>query len=388
MRDNSHAVDNPLRKVLIIGGYGRFGARLVRLLARESALELIIAGRSGQKAERLAAEPAAARLTPLTFDRTRDPHGQIARLAPHMVVDAAGPFQHYGAEPYAVAEGALKARAHYFDLADDPGFVTGIARLNTEALAAGRAALSGASSVPALSFAAARTLLPAFSSVDGYTGGISPAPSASVGLSLIKAITSYAGKSIGVIRDGRPAFAPGLIDSLTHQIGFEGVVPLSPRRFSLVDVPDLLLAREVFPGLKTLWFGAAPQPEFGHTALSAAAQLVSAKLLPSLVPFSRVIEPLANRLTWGEARGGMFLRLTGLDHMGKRADLSWNLIAEDDAGPNIPAMAAAALIKRCLAGNPPEPGARPAHEALELADFEPFFANLAIRHGVVVHEKI
>ncbi len=388
MRDKSHAVDNPLRKVLIIGGYGRFGARLVRLLAPEDELELIIAGRSREKAESLAAEPAAAQLTPLAFDRTHDAKGQIARLAPDVVVDAAGPFQHYGAEPYAVAEGALQAGAHYFDLADDPGFVTGIERLNNEALKAGRAALSGASSVPALSFAAARTLLPAFASVDGYTGGISPAPSAEVGLSLIKAITSYAGKPIGVIRDGRPEFAPGLIDSLTHQIGFEGVTPLSPRRFSLVDVPDLLLAREVFPGLRTLWFGAAPQPEFGHAALSAAAQLVSAKLLPSLVPFSRLIEPIANRLTWGEARGGMFVRLKGPDHMGNPADLSWNLIAKDDAGPNIPAMASAALIKRCLAGNAPEPGARPAHLALELADFEPFFASLAIRHGVVVHHKI
>ncbi len=388
MTDNSHAVENPLRKVLIIGGYGRFGARLVRLLARESALELIVAGRSREKAEAVCAEPAAAQLTPVTFDRTYDPHGQIARLAPDVVVDAAGPFQHYGAAPYAVAEGALQAGAHYFDLADDPGFVTGIERLNADAVAAQRAALSGASSVPALSFAAARTLLPAFAAVDGYTGGISPAPSASVGLSLIKAITSYAGKPIGVIRDGKPEFAPGLIDSLTHQVGFEGVTPLEPRRFSLVDVPDLLLAREVFPGLKTLWFGAAPQPEFGHAALSAAAQLVSAKLLPSLVPFSRLIEPVANRLTWGEARGGMFVRLTGLDHMGNRADLSWNLIAKDDSGPNIPAMASAALIKRWLAGTPPDPGARPAHEALELADFEPFFASLAIRHGVVVHHKI
>ncbi len=39
--------------------------------------------------------------------------------------------------------------------------------------------------------------------------------------------------------------------------------------------------------------------------------------------------------------------------------------------------------KRWLAGQPPEPGARPAHEALELADFEPLFQSLGIRHGIV-----
>lgn len=376
-----------MRKILIIGGYGRFGARLVRLLADRPELELIIAGRSLDKATTLAAEPAAARLTPLAFERRGNPAGQIAALAPEVVVDAAGPFQAYGDAPYAVPEAALSSGAHYLDLADDPGFVTGIEQLNDQALAAGRAALSGASSVPALSFAAARALLPAFSTVESYTGGISPSPTAEVGLSLIKAIASYAGKPIGVIRDGKPVNAPGLVDSLTHSIGFEGVEPLGARRFSLVDVPDLILARRQFPGLKSLWFGAGPQPELGHWVLSTLALMVRYSLLPSLVPFSRIVEPLANAMRWGEARGGMFIRLTGAGPDGTPADLSWNLIAEGDNGPSIPAMATAALITRWLDGAPLKAGARPAHEALELADFEPFFKRHGIRHGVVDHRK-
>ena len=374
-----------MRKILIIGGYGRFGARLVRLLADRPELELIVAGRSLDKAKALCAEPASAKLTPLSFERRGNPAGQIAALAPEVVVDAAGPFQAYGDAPYAVPEAALASGAHYFDLADDPGFVTNIERLNGQAMAADRTALSGASSVPALSFAAARALLPAFGSVESYTGGISPSPYAEVGLSLIKAISSYAGKPIGVIRQGKPASAPGLVDSLTHTIGFDGEEPLAPRRFSLVDVPDLILARRLFPGLRTLWFGAAPQPELGHRALSACAQLVRFRLLPSLVPLARIIEPVANHLRWGEARGGMFVRLTGQGPDGTAADLSWNLIAEGDSGPSIPAMATAALIARWLDGEPLEAGARPAHEALELADFEPFFRRLDIRHGIVDH---
>ncbi|NNF77275.1 MAG: hypothetical protein HKN05_04530 [Rhizobiales bacterium] len=372
-----------MRKILIIGGYGRFGARLVRLLADEPELELIIAGRSKQKAQALCAEPAAATLTPLSFERGHDPAGQIARLQPEVVVDAAGPFQTYGKAPYTVPEAALRAGAHYLDLADAPGFVAGVAGLNTLALEAGRMAISGASSVPALSFAAARTLKPALASVETYTGGISPSPHARVGLSVIKAIASYAGRPISIIRDGKPCEAFGLIDSMYHNIRFDDADPLGLRRFSLVDVPDLLLARQIFPGLKALWFGAAPQPELGHSALTAMAWLVRLKLLPSLVPFARLMEPAASHMNWGEQRGGMFIRLTGLDHAGKHAGVSWNLIAEGDSGPSIPSIPAAALIKRLLTGEAPAPGARPAHKALELADFEPFFQSLSIRHGIV-----
>ncbi|MCP5082930.1 MAG: hypothetical protein GY948_14680 [Alphaproteobacteria bacterium] len=377
-----------MRKILIIGGYGRFGARLVRLLADEAELELIIAGRSKKKAEALCAEPAAATLTPLRFERNHNLASQIARLQPEVVVDAAGPFQSYGKAPYSVPEAALRARAHYLDLADAPGFVAGIGCLNTLALEAGRMAISGASSVPALSFAAARSLKPALASVETYTGGISPSPHARVGLSAIRAIASYTGRPIPIIRAGKPCEAFGLMDSMSHNIQLEGAAPLGARRFSLVDVPDLLLARQVFPGLKALWFGAAPQPELGHSALTAMAWLVRLGVLPSLVPLARLMEPVANHLNWGEQRGGMFIRLTGPDHAGRQAEISWNLIAEGDSGPSIPSIPAAALIKRWLAGQAPELGARSAHEALELTDFEPFFQSLGIRHGIVDHQEL
>ncbi len=63
--------------------------------------------------------------------------------------------------------------------------------------------------------------------------------------------------------------------------------------------------------------------------------------------------------------------------------ISWNLIADGDSGLSIPSIPAAALIKRWLVGQTPEPGARPTHEALELVDFEPFVQRLGVRHGIV-----
>jgi uncharacterized protein YbjT (DUF2867 family) len=41
-------------KVLVLGGYGTFGGRLVRLLADCPQLTLLVAGRSGAKARGIA----------------------------------------------------------------------------------------------------------------------------------------------------------------------------------------------------------------------------------------------------------------------------------------------------------------------------------------------
>jgi len=42
-------------KLLILGGYGVFGRRLITLLSDEPALSITVAGRSGKKAQELVA---------------------------------------------------------------------------------------------------------------------------------------------------------------------------------------------------------------------------------------------------------------------------------------------------------------------------------------------
>jgi NAD(P)-dependent dehydrogenase (short-subunit alcohol dehydrogenase family) len=107
-------------KVLVLGGYGTFGGRLVRLLADRAQLTLLVAGRSGAKAQsfcsrveaysRIARSPiaTAAKLVPLSFDRDGDLVGQLRDAAPDMVVDASGPFQLYGDDPYGVVKACLQ----------------------------------------------------------------------------------------------------------------------------------------------------------------------------------------------------------------------------------------------------------------------------------------
>ena len=123
-------------KVLILGGYGTFGGRLAQLLADEPRLTLVISGRSLAKAQAFCeSRKARAAMVPLAFDRDGAVEAQLRAAAPDLVVDASGPFQAYGPDPYGVVEAALALRINYLDLADGADFVSGIARFDAEARA-------------------------------------------------------------------------------------------------------------------------------------------------------------------------------------------------------------------------------------------------------------
>src|SRR3984885_666054 len=147
-------------KILIVGGYGTFGRRLVALLENEPGLTLIVAGRSRSRAEALCKSRPnpLATLRPLSFDRDGDLGAQLAALRPDILVDASGPFQVYGEQPSRVVEACIAAGVNYLDLADGSDFVTGIAALDDRARAAGLYVLSGVSTCPALTAAVARHL--------------------------------------------------------------------------------------------------------------------------------------------------------------------------------------------------------------------------------------
>ncbi len=367
-------------KVLILGGYGTFGGRLARLLADEDRLTLIIAGRSrGQAIAFCAAMSARAECLPVTFDRNGDVLAQLRALHPDMVVDASGPFQAYGDDPYRVVRAALTLGVDYLDLADASGFVKGIRQFDAEARTRGVVILSGVSSFPVLTAAVVRKLATGLARIETVTGGIAPSPYAGVGLNVIRAIASYAGQPV---RDGDGRLVGhGMVDGPTYTIAPPGQVPLNPIRFSLVDVPDLQVLPELWPSLRSVWMGAGPVPPVLHRALNALAWLVSKRWLPRLEPLAPIMYRAINILRWGEHRGGMFVSVAGLGEDGNPAERSWHMIAEGDDGPLIPSMAAEAIICKCLADERPAPGARPATADLELSDYDVLFARRAIVSG-------
>lgn len=370
-------------RVLILGGYGVFGGRLARLLADEPRLTLLIAGRSRAKAEAFVADLGGAAIAEAAvFDRDGPAEPQMRALEPRVVIDASGPFQDYGGDPCALVRAAIALGIDYMDLADGAEFVAGIARFDAEARARGVFVLSGVSSFPVLTAAVVRRLAQGMERVERIAGGIAPSPYAGVGLNVVRAIAGYAGRKVALTRGGLAATGHGLMEARRYTIAPPGYTPLAPTRFTLVDVPDLRVLPREWPDLDEVWMGAGPVPEVLHRMLGLMAWTVRLRLMRSLAPFARLFHWCINTLRWGEHRGGMFVEVTGSDGTGSQVTRSWQMIAEGDDGPLIPSMAAEALVRRCLAGERPAPGARAAVRELELADYERLFARRRIVTGV------
>jgi saccharopine dehydrogenase-like NADP-dependent oxidoreductase len=135
---------------MVIGGTGGFGRRLVEGLVASTDFEVVIAARHVGRGRTLAATLDPDRVIAIALDRTSVTADILRAHGASIVVDAAGPFQ--GAD-YRAAQAAIAGGMHYLDLADGRDFVAGFAALDAEARAAGVAALTGASSTPALSCA-------------------------------------------------------------------------------------------------------------------------------------------------------------------------------------------------------------------------------------------
>ena len=121
-------------KVLILGGYGKFGGQLAELLCDETRLTLVIAGRSQQKASAFCKKlPPGAGRSAEAVDRNRNIESRLEEIAPDIVVDASGPFQAYGNDPYRVVKAALATGCHYVDFADGSDFVHGVGQFDDAA---------------------------------------------------------------------------------------------------------------------------------------------------------------------------------------------------------------------------------------------------------------
>ena len=374
-------IENRL-KVLILGGYGKFGGQLAELLCDETRLALIIAGRSQAKASSFCQKlpPGAGRLAE-AVDRNGDIETRLKEIAPDIVVDASGPFQAYGDDPYRVAKAALATGCHYVDFADGSDFVHGIGQFDEAARNSALVMLSGVSSFPALTAAVVRHLSSDLLRVDSIIGGIAPTPYAGVGLSVVGAIAGYAGQKVSLRSNGEVRNAYALTETRPYTIAPPGFVPLDRLQFSLVDVPDLDSLPELWPDVSTVWMGAGPVPAIIHRMLRGLAYLVRWGIIPSLAPFSRVLFQANNILRWGEHRGGMFVEVTAKTGDGQTVTRAWHLLAEGNDGTFIPSMAIETLIRRWVDGAPPKYGARVATREIELADYEKLFVNRRIYAG-------
>ncbi len=369
-------------RILIVGGYGTFGGRLVELIEDDRRLTLLVSGRSLERARQYCAgrSKALAALIPTLFDRNGTSH-ELQALRPDLVVDASGPFQAYGQKMYNLIERCLECRTNYVDLADGSEFVAGVPGFDAAAKAAGVFILTGASSFPVLTAAVVRRLSTDMTEVRSIRGGIAPSAFAGVGSNVIRAIASYAGQRVAIRRNGSSAEGRPFTESIPYVICVPGRVPLEWRRFSLVDVPDLRMLPTLWPTVKEVWMGAAPVPGMLHRLLNAFAWLVRSRVLPTLSWMAGAMHFVTEHAQWGEHRGGMFVEVVGTRSDGGEVERVWNLLAEGNDGPLIPCMAVEALIRKLVAGTKPATGARSAISDVGLEDYEALFQRRTVYTG-------
>ena len=364
--------EQPIR-VMILGAYGFFGARISEALARNPRVQLLLSGRDPDKATELAYQLG---LTAQHAKRVDAADPQLAtllkKLGVRVLIHTAGPFQQ---QNYRVAQAAIAAGCHYLDLADSREFVAGITRLDAAARAAQVSVLSGVSSLPALSAAVVDSYLEDFSRLDSIRIGISSGALVP-GLATVRGVFSYCGKPIRVLEKGQWVEVHGWLDRQTHNFP----KPVGPRLLGRCDVPDLALLPERYAGVKTVSFHAGFASDTGHKLVEWLARQVQSGRFESALPFAKLLFNLGRRVqSLLSDSGGMYIVMTGADVEGAPKLLTWRLLAAENHGPNIPCAPAIALTNKIAAGYVPPAGAQPCMGLLTVEEILEPLKGLRIR---------
>jgi hypothetical protein len=350
-------------RVIVIGGLGNFGARICKRLSLEVGFKIVATSRHAEKAS----TTKDVELATLDFEH-EGLAAQLKALAPDLVIHCAGPFQN---QDYRVALAALACGAHYIDIADGRAFVAGfVAAVQPAAEAAGRLAITGASTLPALSSAVVDSVRKSLKTLNSIEILIAPGQQAPRGVATMAAVLGYAGMPFPWWQDGVWRVAHGWQELKSETFSFD-------RRLSAAcDVPDLVLLPERYPEVSTVTFRAALEVAVQHIALWTLAAVRRIGVPVPIERWAPVLNRVGNRLDrFGSGTGGMKVRVVGVDSLGRRNRREWELVAKDNHGPEIPCMAAVLFAMKLGRGGDMGAGAKVCVGLIPLSEFEGEFAR-------------
>jgi hypothetical protein len=358
-------------RVVVVGGLGNFGARICSRLALEPDIDIVATSRRRANAR----NPTSVQTAMLDIDAP-DLTSKIRSLAPDLVIHCAGPFQ---GQDYRVALASLACGAHYADLADGRAFVAGFAgAIGTAAQAAKRVAITGASTLPALSSAVVDSLKASFAELSGIEVVIAPGQRAQRGGATIAAVLGYAGESFPWRERGEWRTVYGWQQLKRQRFSFGN------RLSAACDVPDLELFPERYAGVQSVTFRAALEVSLQHYGLWMIGACRRMGLPMHIPQWGATLDRIGLWLDWlGSQTGGMSVRITGRSHEGRTLSRTWELVAESNHGPEIPCMAAVILATQLARGDPFRAGAKVCMGMLGLSDFEAEFARWHISSRVM-----
>lgn len=371
-----------MKKVVVLGGYGNFGKRIVENLTSIEDITVLIAGRNLSKSSALVANlesASVAKLEPLVIDIFADDFKErLATLSPYLVIHTSGPFQ---GQDYRVPKACIECGVHYIDLADDRRFVCDITELDNEAKDRGVLIVSGASSVPGLSSAVVGHYLNQFSTIESINLAIAPGNKAERGLATVEAILSYTGHPLSVFKDGRWQAVYGWMDSKVNDFG--GYV--GKRHLANVDVPDLELFPNLYGVTQQVSFQAGLELPILHKTMVGMAYLSKIGLVKNWAPLSKAIVSTSNIfLPFGSDKGAMEVLICGKGSDGNAKKIKWTLYAPKGNGPYIPTLSTIILARKLLSSDKQssqqETGAKPCAGMFELSEFDTYFDALGIHY--------
>ena len=367
-----------MKKVIILGGYGNFGKRIVENLSSVEGIILFIAGRNKQKAERLKEtlnKNALAKLSTLEIDiNAKVFNQQIESISPDIVIHTSGPFQ---GQDLRVPQACLTSGAHYIDLSDDRAFVCNIKSLDQVARDRNCLLVSGASSVPGLSSAVLGYYKSQFSVIDSIDITIAPGNKAERGEATIRGILSYIGRPFKVFDKGRWENVYGWMSP--RRFDFSGIV--GKRWLANVDIPDLELFPEQYSVKSTVRFQAGLELPFLHWIMVGMAYLTKVGLVKNWTPLTKAIVTVSNLFKpLGTDIGGMNIEVSGKSNQDTDKNINWTLYADNGVGPYIPTISAIIIARKLLSGELSATGARPCIELYNFEDFIPYAEKLHLNY--------
>jgi saccharopine dehydrogenase-like NADP-dependent oxidoreductase len=357
-----------LKRIIVIGGTGHFGGRICRRIVGEPNTELVVSSRSQSNAQAVVDElkvstPAAAVSAAGLDQSSPEFESDLLALHPDIVIHTAGPYQ---GQDYRVARACIQAGSHYIDLADGRDFVQEFGTLHTDAMENNLLLVSGASTLPGLSSAVIDSLRDEFASIRKIEISIAPGHQTPRGRSTIAAVLSYCGKPFEVLVGGEWVTRHGWQDLKRHRYPDFGM-----RLSAACDVPDLGLLPNFVDGVETVSFHAALEAKWEQLALWNMGWVTRAGIVRNWDRFVPVFQKISDRLIGlGSDVGGMHIRLSGVSKDGEPKSLTWNLVARQNHGPEIPCSPALILARKLAADRITTRGAMPCLGMFSMTDFE------------------
>ena len=364
-------------RIVIIGATGHFGGRICRRLLGEPDTELVITSRNLDKVQSLTTElgqlNASAKVSAAALDHTSPSFAvDLAALQPNIVIHTAGPYQGQG---YDVAEACIACGSHYVDLADGREFVERFDAMHEQASRKDVLLVTGASTLPGVSSAVVDHVRGDLEFIHSIETSIAPAHQTPRGAGTVGAVLSYCGAPFKVFENGEWITRYGW-----QNLKLQRYPEFGRRLSGACDVPDLGLFPNYVEGVQTATFHAALEASWEQITLWKMAWATRLGIVSNWERLVPTFQSWSDRLIkLGSTTGGMQMRISGAGENGRPKAIVWNLVAQQNHGPEIPCVPALILARKLAAGAISTRGAYPCLGMITLPEFDEEVSDLDIR---------